>query len=177
MDEKKINGKTLRLLKGDVTDQEVDAFVYYARSDLVIGSGFGTAIAVRGGPSIQEELKSFDTLKVGEAIVTAAGEMKAKHIIHAVGPKFQEENEERKLRDTMVATLKKADEKGISSLALPPMGTGFYGIPLDVSARVMVDTIQEHLKGQTPLAEVTICLGDNREYIPFQQRFQTIAAS
>jgi len=175
MKEVKINGRVLRVVKGDVTDQEVNAFVFYASPDLVLGSGFGTAITVRGGPSIQEELSKFAPIGVGEAVISAAGEMKADHIIHAVGPRFQEEEEETKLRDTMLAALKRAEEKKIETLAFPPMGTGFYGVPVDLSAKVMMETIKAHLNnGQSSLKEVLICLMDSREIPPFENQLQKI---
>jgi O-acetyl-ADP-ribose deacetylase len=176
MTEKKVNGKLIRLLKGDVTDLEVEAFVFYAVESLVLGSGYGTAIAVRGGPAVQEECRGLAPIRVGEAVVTGAGEMKATYIIHAAGPKFQEEDEEAKLRRTMLAALRAAETKGIKRLAFPPMGTGFYQIPVEMCARVMIDTIREHLSGPTGLEEVIICLRDTREVGPFAARLESVDA-
>ncbi len=175
MKEKKINDRVLRIVREDVTDVEVDAFVYYANADLVLGSGWGTSIAIRGGPSIQEELNGLAPVDAGDAVMTAAGEMKAKHIIHAVGPRFQEEDEEDKLRKTMLSALKCAEDKGLDTLAFPPMGTGFYGIPLDLSAKVMLETIRAHLNnGRSSVKEVVICLMDSREFPPFEGRMDKI---
>lgn len=175
MKEKRINDKVLRIVREDVTDVEVDAFVYYASPDLVLGSGWGTAISVRGGQSIQEALEGLAPLNTGDAVITAAGEMKAKHIIHAVGPRFQEEDEEEKLRKTMLATLKCAEENGVGTLAFPPMGTGFYGIALDLCARVMLETIRAHLSnGGNSIREVLICLMDSREFPPFEAQMDKI---
>lgn len=174
MTEKKINGKTLRLEKGDVTDLELDAFAFYAAEDLALGSGYGTAISIRGGPSIQEELNGHAPLAVGEAVLTGAGEMKASYIIHAVGPKFQEADEEAKLRKTMASALKRAEEKGIKRLAFPPMGSGFYGIPVDLCARVMLETIREHLSNSTQIDEVIICAPDSREFNPFTKQMEAL---
>ncbi len=173
MTEKKINGKTIRVMKGNVTDLEVDAFVYYATEDLKLGSGYGTAISVRGGPSIQEELEKLAPLNVGEAVVSGAGEMKAGHIIHSVGPKFQEPDEEMKLRKTMISTLNLATEKDFKRLAFPPMGTGFYGVPVEVCARVMIETIREQLTdGPSSVEEIIICVPDNRELAPFAKALE-----
>jgi len=174
MTEKQLNGKTIRLMKGDVTDLEVDAFAFYAAEDLSLGSGYGTAIAVRGGPKIQEELNGRGPLPVGEAVLTGAGEMKARYIIHAVGPKFQEEDEETKLRKTMVSALKCAEEKGLKRVAFPPMGTGFYGIPVERCAQVMLSTIRERLNGQSPLEEVIVCVRDTREIGPFSSQLEAL---
>lgn len=174
MTEKKINGKNIRLVKGDVTDIDVEAFTFYATEDLALGSGYGTAISIRGGPSIQEELKDLAPVAVGEAVVSGAGEMKADYIIHAVGPKFQEQDEEAKLRKTMVSVLKRAEEKGIKRLAFPPMGSGFYGIPPELCANVMLETIKEHLNGSTNLDEVIICTPDTREVNPFTSKLEAL---
>ena len=91
-DELKVKQSLIRLMKGDITALEIEAFVYYARPDLVLGTGFGGAISVRGGPKIQEELKKLGVIRTGEAVTTSAGNMKAKYIIHAAGPRFQEED-------------------------------------------------------------------------------------
>jgi O-acetyl-ADP-ribose deacetylase (regulator of RNase III) len=170
-----IIGKSVfRLMIGDITDLEIDSFVFCARPDLLLGSGYGTAIAVRGGPSIQEELKKMAPIGVTEAVVSSAGEMKANYIIHSVGPMFQEEGTEAKLRATVLNALKKADEANISHVAFPAMCAGFYGVPLEVSAKITIETIAEYLEGETALKEVVISLLDNREYRPFRERFATL---
>jgi O-acetyl-ADP-ribose deacetylase (regulator of RNase III) len=173
-DRLQINKGTLRLIKGDITDLEIESFVYYARHDLQLGAGYGNAISMRGGPSIQKELEQFGSLETTEAVVSQAGEMKAEYIIHAVGPRFQEEDLEDKLRRTVVNSLKKAEEKGIKAVALPPMGAGFYGVPLDVSARVTLGTIKEYLSGDSGLEDVAVCLLDNREYKPFKSQLTAL---
>ncbi len=170
----KVKNCNLRLQKGDITDLDIEAFVYYAREDLALGSGFGTAIAVRGGPTIQKELNEFGIIKMTEAVVSAAGEMKAKYIIHANGPKFQEEDLPEKLKQTILNSLAKAEEKGIKAIAFPPMGAGFYGVPLDQSAEITLNTIKEYLSGETNLDDVVVCLNDNREYILFDKKFSSL---
>lgn len=174
--EKKIKGSTVRLEKYDITDYETQAFVYYAQHDLKLGAGFGNAIATRGGLSVQKELEGLGPLETTQAVVTAAGKMKADFIVHAVGPRFQEEGAEGKLRTTTINALKKADEKGIERIALPAMGAGYYGIPLDVSARATLGAVKEYLEGtETGLKEVVICLNDLREIPPFKSCLETIA--
>jgi O-acetyl-ADP-ribose deacetylase len=173
-DEKKIKNSVIRLAKGDITDFEIECFVFYAQADLKLGSGYGSAIAMRGGPQIQKELDQLAPIKLGEAVISAAGGMKAKQIIHANGPKFQEEDLENKLRTTTENALKLADARGIKHVAFPPMGSGFYGVPLAVSARITIDTVKQHLEGKTGLEEVVFCLLDSREYGPFQTKLQTL---
>ena len=172
--ESKINETIVRLEKGDLTAMEIEAIVFYASPDLVLGSGFGSAIAARGGMSIQEELKPFGTITTGEAVITSAGELKSNYIIHAVGPRFQEEDTEQKLESTMQNTLRAANEKGVLKIAFPPMGTGFYGIPLDICARVMLNTIKNHVSDGSSLKEIVICVLDDREFKAFQDSWNLL---
>jgi O-acetyl-ADP-ribose deacetylase (regulator of RNase III) len=164
----KINDSLLRLIQGDITELELDAFVFYAEPSLTLGSGFGTAISARGGPTIQKELEGQGPVETGGVVVSGAGKLNAEYIVHAVGPRFQEEDTEGKLRTTVRNSLQAADEKGIKRIALPAMGTGFYGIPLDVCARVMIDSIKGYLEGETEIQEVVICVIDQRELKPFE---------
>ncbi|NIO27748.1 MAG: hypothetical protein GTO29_04240 [Candidatus Latescibacteria bacterium] len=174
-EEKRINQSTLRLIKDDVTDIDIDAFVFYAQPNLALGAGFGTAISTRGGASIQKELDEIASpIATGDAVVSSAGKLKAKYIIHAVGPRFQEEDTEDKLRTTMRSALKRAEENGFERIAFPAMGVGFYGIPLDLCARVMIEAIKDHLEGETGIKEVIICVLDSREYKPFQSQFAKV---
>lgn len=171
--ERKINQTSVRLEMGDVTELDSDAFVFYARSDLQLGSGYGTAIMVRGGPEIKKELESLAPVQTGEAVVTSAGELKAKSIIHAVGPKFQEPDTEGKLRKTMSAALKAAEEHGIERLAFPPMGSGFYGVPPDICADVMVSVLKAHLSNGSNLKEVVFCPLHSRDYDPIKKKLES----
>ena len=170
-----INQSVVRLIKGDITALEVDAFVFYAQPDLALGSGFGTAISVRGGPTIQKELEELGPVATGEAVVSEAGKLEAKYIIHAVGPRFQEEDTESKLRTTVLNSLKRAEEKGVQRIALPAMGAGYYGIPPDLCARVMLEVIKRHLEGETGIKEVVICVLDTRQHESFQARLSGLA--
>ncbi|MFH1998500.1 MAG: macro domain-containing protein [Planctomycetota bacterium] len=178
-DQLKVKNSTLRLMKGDLTDYEIDAFVYYAQHSLALGSGFGTAIAMRGGPTVQEELKerikTKGPLKTTEVAISSAGNMKAKRIIHAVGPRFQEEGLEEKLVTTIKNVLAAAEAEGIKRIAFPPMGAGFYGVPLPISAKVTIDTIRDCLQKGSKIEEVVIFLLDNRDYKPFQEKLNAVS--
>lgn len=171
---KQINQSVVNLITADITDLDVDAFVYYAQPDLALGSGFGTAISVRGGPTVQKELDALAPVTVGDAVVSEAGSLKAKFIIHAVGPRFQEEGLEGKLHTTVWNCLERAEEKGIERIAFPAMGAGYYGIPRDLCARVMVDVIKNHLAGKTGIKEVVICVLDKSQFQAFQARLATL---
>ena len=172
--EKKVNQTVIRLRQGELCALEVDAFVFYARENLVLGSGYGTAIQMRGGLAVKKELEKIGSVKMGEAVITGGGGLPAKHIIHACGPKFQEADVEAKLRRCLQSALQTANDNQIKTLAFPPMGTGFYGVPLELSAKVMFETIKTHCEGQTSLEEVIICVNDFRDYVPFKDKMQDI---
>lgn len=167
----KINEAVIRLLRGDITELEVGAFVYYAQPDLNLGSGFGGAIGTRGGASIQKELKAMaesGPVPTGEAVITGAGKLKADHIIHAVGPRFRELDTESKLRKTVMRCLALAEEKGLESVAFPLMGAGYYGIPNTVSAKVMMEAFSEHLGKGSGIREVIIAVFDTPQFNAFE---------
>ena len=154
MAERKIGDKAIRLVRGDITDMEVEAFVFDITSDCQLGSGYGGAIAQRGGKDVQEALDKVGGLATGQAVLTTAGNMRAKHIIHTNGPKYYESDAAGKLARATESAMRVADANGISQLAFPPIGTGLYKVPLDLSARVMMETVERHLKGKTTLREV-----------------------
>ena len=169
-DSLQVGNSVIRLVQGDITMLDIESFVYYARSDLKLGSGIGGAITVRGGPSIQQELDKLEPIETGQSIISEAGELKAKKIIHANGPKFQEENTEDKLKATIVNALKTTEDNNFTQVALPAMGAGFYGVPLDISANITLGTIKEYLGSGSKLTEVIVCLLDNREFGPFEKQ-------
>lgn len=171
---KKVNKTTVHLIQGDLTAMDVDAWVFYAKENLDIGSGYGTAISMRGGMAVKQELEKIGSVGMGQAVITTAGEMKARHIIHACGPKFQEADLEKKLRSCMAASLKLASEKGLKTLAFPPMGAGFYGVPLDLCAKVMLEEIAAAAKGETSLEEVTVCVVDFRDFTTFRKEMDRV---
>ena len=173
MVERRVGNKVIRLIRGDITDMEVEAFAFDITSDCQLGSGYGGAIAQRGGKAVQEELNAIGTLPTGEAVVTEAGKMKASYIIHTNGPKFREPGTAEKLTRATKSVLRRADEKGITELALPPIGTGLYQAPLDLCASVMVDTVAGHLENsQTSLEVVSFVALDSREYKPLQAKIE-----
>ena len=175
VNELKVNEKIIRLMIGFITDVgNMDGIVYYARPDLVLGSGFGTAISSQGGPKVQEELKKLGSANTTDVVVTGGGNLQARYILHAVGPRFQEEDSEEKLRETMLNALQKADEHQMQKIVFPAMGAGFYGIPLEVCARVTLEAAKLFLGSNSALREVVFCLRDSREMKIFQSYLQKI---
>ncbi len=169
---KKIGSKAIRLAIGDITETDADAFIYDITSDVQLGSGYGGAIATRGGKKVQQELDEVGSCPTGQAVITSAGKLKAKHIIFVNGPKFLEEDEEGKLRRATEAALKLAEKHQVRRLAFPPVGTGLYQVDLGLCARVMVDAVAKHLQGKSGLKEVLFVALDDREYQPLKARIQ-----
>lgn len=167
---RKVGSKVMSLVRGDITQSEVDAFVYDITEDCKLGSGYGGAIMMRGGKVIQDELAEIGMCKTGEAVVTTAGDLAASFIIHVNGPKFHEPDTEAKLERATRAALQCAKQKGLKRVAFPPIGTGLYQVPLDVCADVMVKTVESHLASDTSLEEVRFVAGDSREFAPLQAR-------
>jgi O-acetyl-ADP-ribose deacetylase (regulator of RNase III) len=164
-----IHNTRLELVRGDITETDADAFVYDITEDGKLGSGLGAAIQMRGGVVIQKALDAVAPIATGQAVSTEAGILKASWIIHVNGPKFREEDEEGKLRAVTRAALAEAERREATRLAVPPIGTGLYQVPLELCARVMVEEIAAHLRNGTSLAEVTIVVPDQREFGPFDQ--------
>jgi O-acetyl-ADP-ribose deacetylase len=171
-----VNGKLIRLQKGDLTALTVDAVVFYARRDLQLGGGFGSAIQSRGGAAIKKELDAIGSIETGGAVITSAGSLQARHIIHACGPKFREPDTEKKLRTCMQSALEQARAAKLKTVAFPPMGAGFYGVPLDLTAKVMLDVVHRFLHTQSSIEEVIICVMDDRELRAFRPQFEAMQA-
>ena len=168
--EKKVKSTNVKLLREDLMALPVDAVVYYAREDLEIGTGYGTAIQMRAGLAVKKELQAVGSIGMGGAVMTTAGDMKCGNIIHACGPKHLEPDLEQKLRACMENTLKLAKDKGLKTLAPPPMGTGFYGVPPDLCSKVMLETIKKHAEAGTSIQEITICTIDKRDFNAFKDK-------
>lgn len=176
MVERVIDGKKIRILKGDITEREVDAIVNAANNYLKHGGGVAGAIVKKGGSIIQEESDKIGFVPTGSAAITGAGSLKAKYVIHAVGPKWGEGEEEEKLRSAILSSLRLADSKGISSISFPAISSGIYGCPKDMVARVMVSATLEYLRDNpsTTLNEIEFCLFDDYTYSYFKAEFDKI---
>jgi O-acetyl-ADP-ribose deacetylase len=146
-------GKTVFFLEeGDLTLQETEAIVNAANSRLAGGGGVDGAIHRAGGQAIMEESRKIGGCPTGQAVITTGGNLKAKYVIHTVGPVYQGGNhgEARLLASAYQESLKLAHKKGIRSLAFPSLSTGAYGYPLEEAARIAVKTVADYL-GQHPV--------------------------
>lgn len=148
--QREINGKTLELVQGDITQQQVDALVNAANSHLAGGGGVDGAIHRRGGPTIMRETRQRypQGCPTGSAVISAAGDLPAKHVIHAVGPIWQggAAGEPELLRSAYRTALDLARQNACRSVALPSLSTGAYAYPMDQAARVALSTSAEFLQ-------------------------------
>jgi O-acetyl-ADP-ribose deacetylase (regulator of RNase III) len=173
--EAKINQTKLRLVEGDLTEQTTDAIVNAANEALILGGGVAGAIRIKGGPAIQKDCDAIGGTYVGGAVITTGGKLKAKHVIHAVGPRMGEGDEDRKLRDATLNSLKLADQYKLKSLAFPAISTGIFGFPMERCAEIMLKTTIDYLRGQTQLKEVVFCLWGKEAFQIFGKAFKPLS--
>jgi len=172
--EVKINKTVIQLVEGDITDLATDAIVNAANTSLKLGGGVAGAIARKGGPKIQEECDKIGGTSVGEAIITTGGDLKAKHVIHAVGPVHGMEHEDAKLKDATLNSLKLADKHNLKSLALPAISTGVFRFPKDRCAIIMLSTAIAYSEGPTKLERVVFCLYDQQTFKIFKDTLESL---
>jgi len=163
----KINKTELELIQGDLTEQDTDAIVNAANEHLILGGGVAGAIRKKGGSIIQEECNKIGGTFVGGAVITSGGNLKAKHVIHAVGPRMGEGNEDEKLKNSTLNSLKVADQNSLKSIAFPAISTGIFGYPIDRCATIMLSTTIEYLSQNTGLNKVVFCLWGMEAYSVF----------
>jgi O-acetyl-ADP-ribose deacetylase (regulator of RNase III) len=167
-----INNRVLELLDGDLTEMETDAIVNAANAQLILGGGVAGAIKRKGGPEIQTECNKIGGTFVGGAVITTGGNLKAKHVIHAVGPRMGEGNEDQKLKNATLNSLKIADENNLKSISFPAISTGIFGFPIGRCAEIMLKTTIDYLKGQTDLERVVFCLFGRGSYEVFANQLE-----
>lgn len=153
-----VKDSVIEVIDGDITEQETDAIVNAANTALVLGAGVAGAIRKKGGPSIQQECDRLGGTHVGGAVITGAGALKARHVIHAVGPRMGEGDEDRKLTDATLNSLRAADENGLKSICFPAISTGVFGFPIERCAAIMISTAGDYLEQETGLEKVVFCL-------------------
>ena len=166
-----IRGATVRFVKGDITEVAADAIVNAANSSLMGGGGVDGAIHRKGGPRILEECKRIrleqwpDGLPTGQAVITTGGDLKAKHVIHTVGPVWRggEEGEDELLADAYTNSLKVAVLNKLRTIAFPSISTGAYGYPVEKASRVAIKAVKRFLKAEDGLDELVFVLFSDRD--------------
>lgn len=174
--EKIIFDRTLRLVQGDITERNVDAIVNAANSKLQHGGGVAGAIVRKGGQIIQEESDKIGHVNVGSCAITGAGKLPCKAVIHTVGPKMGEGDEDNKLKNAINATLKIAIDSGFGSISIPAISAGIFGFPKDKCAEILVAESSKKLaSGQVNnLETVEFCIFDDETLGYFKSAFEQI---
>lgn len=168
----KVANSIIELVEGDITEMETHAIVNAANAQLVLGGGVAGAIRNRGGPKIQAECNNIGGTFVGGAVITTGGNLKAKHVIHAVGPRMGEGDEDNKLENATLNSLKVADENSLRSIAFPAISAGIFGFPIDRCAEIMLRTTIDYLRSQTGLEKVVFCLFGQDSYQVFENQLK-----
>jgi O-acetyl-ADP-ribose deacetylase (regulator of RNase III) len=166
----------IRILQGDLTGEDADAIVNAANNDLQLGGGVAGAIRRKGGPAIQQECNRIGTIPLGEAAVTGGGRLKARYVIHAASMRLGEATSEKSLRLSTRASLLRAKEKGLRSVAFPAVGTGIAGFPMRRCAEVMLEEALAHLEAGTSLEDVRFVLYDRPAYETFLEVYEALPA-
>jgi len=171
---REINGKEIVLIRDDITESDADAIVNPANKDLILGAGVAGAIRKKGGPEIQEKCHKIGGTHVGGAVVTTGGKLRARYVIHAVGPRMGEGDEDNKLRNATLNSMKVADQKSLQSIVFPAISTGIFGFSKDRCANIMIRTVIDYLQSDTNLKQVVFCLYDDVTYKIFEDVLKTL---
>jgi O-acetyl-ADP-ribose deacetylase (regulator of RNase III) len=167
----KVGPARVRFVRGDITDMDSDAIVNAANSSLMGGGGVDGAIHRKGGPRILEECKRIrienwpQGLPTGKSVITSGGNLKAKYVIHTVGPVWRggDHDEAELLRQAYVNSLKLAVSNGLKTVAFPSISTGAYGYPIEEASRVALKAVKIFLVTEDELIEVTFVLFSDRD--------------
>jgi O-acetyl-ADP-ribose deacetylase len=172
----KLSDKILRLVLGDITSREVDAIVNAANSHLQHGGGVAGAIVRKGGQIIQDESNKIGYVPVGQAAITTAGRLPARYVIHAVGPRMGEGDEDSKLENAVLSSLVLASEEGLNSISLPAISSGIFGFPKDRCAGILVYQALKYLQMNqgSSLQIVEICIVDEETLEHFRCEFDKL---
>jgi len=169
---RRVAGAFIELARGDLTKDDSDAIVNAANSSLMGGGGVDGAIHRAGGPAILEECKEIvaehGRLSTGQAVITTAGRMPAKHVIHTVGPVYSGKPRDPELLASCHAeSLRLAAEKGLASVAFPAISTGMYGYPLEKAAPVALGAVTDFLRGGGSVKRVRFVLFGEKAFEAF----------
>ncbi|CUS77700.1 macro domain-containing protein [Candidatus Kryptobacter tengchongensis] len=175
--ETRFNNKTIRIVHGDITEENVDAIVNAANEYLKHGGGVAGAIVRKGGYVIQEESDKIGYVPTGSAAITGAGKLPAKFVIHAVGPVWKDgkSGEDEKLESAVFSSLKIADEKKLKSISFPAISAGIFGFPKERCAKILIETAVKFLEQNpnTTIEEIRFCLFDEPTLNAFVNEFST----
>jgi O-acetyl-ADP-ribose deacetylase (regulator of RNase III) len=171
-----INQSTLALIQGDITNEETEAIVNAANEALRGGGGVDGAIHRAGGPTIMAECRKIAHCPTGQAVITTGGNLKARYVIHTVGPIYYTgtKGEPELLRSAYHESLKLAASKGLKSIAFPSISTGVYGYPINEAARIALKTAIAFLNADARIRQVRFVLFDHKAYSIFLEELRNL---
>ncbi|MBI5643358.1 MAG: O-acetyl-ADP-ribose deacetylase [Deltaproteobacteria bacterium] len=169
--EVKIADTVIALVKGDITEESTDAIVNAANSRLMGGGGVDGAIHRAGGPKIMEECRKIGGCATGSAVITTGGGLKAKYVIHTVGPIYKDgdHQEPELLESSYRSSLDLALDKGLKSIAFPSISTGAYGYPVEEAAGIAIKTVLEFVSAHKGLALIRFVLFSEADLKTYSQ--------
>lgn len=174
-----INKSRLELVEGDITQQDTEAIVNAANPTLLGGGGVDGAIHRAAGPELLEECRTLGGCQTGDAKITKGYRLKAKHVIHTVGPVYYREGPERAaelLASAYRRSLEVASENNIRSVAFPSISTGAYGYPIEEAAPIALQTVINYLESHTDIELVRFVLFGQRAYQVYEKALKEIVA-
>jgi len=170
-----VDNKTLELIQADITTLDVDAIVNAANHSLLGGGGVDGAIHRAAGPQLLTECRALGGCETGEAKITQGYRLKARHVIHTVGPIYSGTPRDAELLASAVQnSLRLAADHHLTSIAFPAISTGVYGFPMDEAARVILSTIIAELQRPTTLQHAIVCLYDVRALTIFSETLRAL---
>jgi O-acetyl-ADP-ribose deacetylase (regulator of RNase III) len=174
--EAKINNSTLALAEGDITNESTDAIVNAANTRLAGGAGVDGAIHRAGGPSIMGECRKIGGCPTGQAVITTGGNLRAKYVIHTVGPVYQGGNkgEAALLKSAHLESLKLASARKLKSISFPAISTGVYAYPVNEAAQIALKTAIDYLKGHSDIELVRFVLFGRKTYDIFAEELKKL---
>ncbi|NWF93753.1 MAG: O-acetyl-ADP-ribose deacetylase [Syntrophaceae bacterium] len=171
-----VHQSTLEIVQGDITQQEIEAIGNAANSALAGGGGVDGAIHRAGGPGIMAELKAkYKGCPTGSAVITGGGNLKAKYVIHAVGPRYSGSAKDAELLSSAYRkSLELCSQHKISSIAFPSISTGIYSYPLKEASGIALKTVMEYLKDHPEIKLVRFVLFDSNTYRVYEETLKEI---
>jgi O-acetyl-ADP-ribose deacetylase (regulator of RNase III) len=165
---------SIRLILGDITEQEVDAIVNAANTSLLGGGGVDGAIHRAAGPRLLEECRKLGGCPTGQAKITTGGNLPASFVIHTVGPIWRggENREDQQLRECYLNSMKLAEQNGVRTIAFPSISTGAYGFPIERAARIAVSTVRECLDRMPHVQTVLFVCFSQSDYDVYQEALE-----
>lgn len=162
----------IEVTQGDITDADVDAVVNAANDHLWMGSGVAGAIVRAGGQGIEAEAMQQAPIRIGEAVITGGGRLRARHVIHAAAMGQDLQTDGKKIADATAAALALANEHDVKSIAFPALGTGVGGFPAEECARIMRDAVVQ-VNDESSLRSVRFVLFDEAAFLAFKRVMRT----